>query len=184
MILLRTISIAALLCLAAPFVWEKATGDYFMTVTGVSMEPTYHVGDVLLVKKPSGGELQDMGLPVIVTFGGDPSTQYVHRVKEVTPEGTVLQGDNNELPDPVLVTEAELQGTPRLALQGAAATVYDLSQNWPVRLSVGVLLAVSLFLPLRPRAPRAPRARTPRPASTPTATSAEISELLQETTTP
>ncbi|KAM9863364.1 hypothetical protein ACI1US_00682 [Leucobacter sp. BZR 635] len=154
-IIILTVRAAAsllLVALAAPFLWSTVTGDYFMTVTGGSMRPTYEVGDVLVVQGPVGDELRSTGSPVIVSpVPGDRSDQYVHRVVELVDEGAILKGDGNEINDPFIVTQEQVLGTPRLALQGTWATLFHLSGLWAVRLIVGAVFLIALFLPSRGR---------------------------------
>lgn len=154
-LLMRTIASLALAALAVPFLWSTVSGDYYMTVTGVSMRPTYEVGDVLVVQQPQGDELQAAGAPVIVSFvPGERTDQYVHRVHELTPEGAILKGDGNEIVDPAPVTQEQVLGTPRVVLQGDVATLFRLSELWGVRLIVGAFFLIALFIPSRPRARR------------------------------
>lgn len=145
---LRTLSSIALVALAVPFLWATVSGDYYMTVTGVSMQPTYEVGDVLVVQAPKGDELRTPGQPVVVSFAaGDTSDQYIHRVETVTDAGAILKGDGNELSDPLPVTQEQVLGTPRLALQGSWATLFRVSELWAVRLIVGAVFLIALFVP-------------------------------------
>jgi signal peptidase I len=153
----------AVLLLALPLLWRVATGDYYMTVTGESMRPTYDVGDVLVVQEPTGTELTTIGQIVVVTFTpGDRSSQYVHRVESVTPEGTRLKGDGNDTPDPVLVDRSQLEGTPRHVFTGTSAAVFTTLQQPLVRFAFGAIVVGWIFLnsrlsTVRRRAPRAAR---------------------------
>lgn len=158
--------VPVLVVFAAPFVWQVTTGDTFMSVTGVSMEPTYRVGDVLVVQDPTGHDLAVVGQPVVVEFTpGDAGTQYVHRVHEITADGAVLKGDNNEVPDPVAVTEQDVVGTPRTVLAGDLGTLYRVSQSWGARGVVGLLVLGLALLPTGPRpAPSTDAAPTSRRA--------------------
>ncbi len=152
---MRTIASFALAALAVPFLWSTVSGDYYMTVTGVSMRPTYELGDVLVVQQAQGDELQTVGAPVIVSFiPGERTDQYVHRVHEITPEGAILKGDGNEIVDPAPVTQEQVLGTPRIVLQGNVATLFRLSELWAVRLIVGAFFLIALFIPSRPRGRR------------------------------
>lgn len=154
----RIAVVLMLLVFAFPFVWEKVTGDYFMTVTGGSMRPTYQVGDVLVVQPPTGKDLSRVGQPVVVAFTpGDRSTQYVHRVHELVRGGALLKGDGNEIVDPAPVTEEQVLGTPRLAIAGIGAAIFHITQSWVARGVVAVLLLAVLFLPAASRRTRVAR---------------------------
>lgn len=152
----RLIAVAALIVLAAPFAWERITGDYFMTVTGPSMRPTYEINDILAVQQPTGTELQTPGQIVIATFTpGDKAQQYVHRVHEITDDGAILKGDGNDVADPSPITASQVMGTPRFAIQGVTATVYHLTQNLFGRIALVALILPALLF----SAPRKPRGR-------------------------
>lgn len=160
----RLLTGLAIAAISAPFVWETVSGDYFMTVTGVSMRPTYDLGEVLVVQRPTGHDLETVGRSVVVAFTpGDRSSQYVHRVHKVVAGGAVLKGDNNDSVDPGIVTEEHVMGTPRAALTGAQATAFHLSQSWLTRAVVGAAFLASLVVRLPDR-----RA-TPSTSSTPPA---------------
>lgn len=147
----RVISALVLLALAAPFVWEATTGDYFMTVTGKSMEPTYSVGDVLVVQKPEGNELEAPGTIVVVSFNpGDKEQQYVHRVLEATEDGAILKGDGNETADPNPVTAEQVMGTPRLVFSDGFGALYRATQHPLIRIPLAGLALIGL-LAVRPR---------------------------------
>jgi len=143
----RTVACLLLVLLAAPFAWQAATGDTFLTVTGVSMKPTYHLGDVLIVRAADGDELRTPGRIVVAAFGsgGQDGALYVHRVWQVTEDGAILKGDGNDAPDPRPVTAADIVGTPRAHVTGVAATVLATSQDLIARL---VLVALTLLLGL------------------------------------
>ncbi|MCS3442185.1 signal peptidase I [Microbacterium phyllosphaerae] len=146
-IVLMCVTVAAVLALAVPLAWRLISGDYYMTVTGESMVPTYQVGDVLVVQKPTDHDLTQVGNIVVVTFTpGDRDTQYVHRVHEITADGVVLKGDGNGTPDPNKVTTAQLEGTPRLALTGPAGTLFQISQQPVTRIIVGVIVVGMIFV--------------------------------------
>ena len=162
-IIATCIAALAVLLLALPLLWRVATGDYYMTVTGESMRPTYDVGDVLVVQEPTGAELTTIGQIVVVTFTpGDRSSQYVHRVESVTPEGTRLKGDGNDTADPVLVDRSQLEGTPRYVLTGTSAAVFTSLQQPLIRFALGAIivgwiLVASRLSAVRRRTPRAAR---------------------------
>jgi signal peptidase I len=148
----RTAAVVVLAVLALPLIWEKSTGDYYMTVTGSSMVPTYHRGDVLVVQKPTGDDLQTVGQPVIVSKkAGDRTQQYVHRVHELSASGAVLKGDGNEDVDPGFVTQDLVMGTPRVAMTDGLAAAYRFTQSWGGRIVIAILLLPAFIVPARRR---------------------------------
>lgn len=144
-VLARLAGALLLVVLALPFGWRLVTGDTFMEVTGRSMEPTYAIGDVLAVQEPTGDDLV-VGQIVVATFGaGESATRYVHRVHEVTSDGAVLKGDNNDVVDPRPIQQADVLGTPRLHLTGVIAEMYRLSQGLVARVVLVAAAVVLLF---------------------------------------
>ncbi|SJN07958.1 Type I signal peptidase [Leucobacter sp. 7(1)] len=171
-LVLRLVASLALAVLAIPFAWGLVSGDYYMTVTGVSMKPTYEIGDVLVVQSPRGNELTQTGRPVIVSFTpGDREDQYVHRVHHLVEGGAVLKGDGNEISDPLPVAQDQVLGTPRVALQGNWALLFHLTESWIVRAGVGVVFLGALFLPSR-------RGSTREQANEPETVHAPAAELI------
>jgi signal peptidase len=86
------------------------------TVLSGSMEPTYHVGSIIYVKKVDPITLK-VGDPVTFIING--RTIVTHRIIEVIPDGedpTVVrfrtQGDNNDTPDGDPVHSKNVIGKP------------------------------------------------------------------------
>ncbi|MBT2495823.1 S26 family signal peptidase [Microbacterium sp. ISL-59] len=142
----RSLAVIALILMILPFAWEKITGDYFMVVSGESMTPTYEIGDVLAVQKPTGDELTRDGLIVVVSMTpGNKDEQYVHRVLSHDATGATLKGDGNKSADPAPVTQDLVMGTPRFALQGGLSDAFRFVESWGGRILTG-LFAVPAFL--------------------------------------
>ncbi|NHT17275.1 S26 family signal peptidase [Cellulomonas sp. IC4_254] len=162
-ITVRSLAVVLLVVMGLPLGWTVVTGDFFMTVTGRSMSPTYEIGDVLLVRQPVGDELDQVGAIVVVKFNDDPddAAQYVHRVVEPTADGAWLQGDNNETRDPRPVRPEAVLGTPRLAMTGPVATAFDLSQNPVGRVVLAAAALTLLLVPVRRSAATPPGATPP-----------------------
>ncbi|ACZ23302.1 Peptidase S24-like protein [Sanguibacter keddieii DSM 10542] len=151
LVVLRTVSVVLLLVLVAPFAWRAVTGDTFMNVTSDSMRPVYEVGDVLSVRPAEGDELTEVGTLVVVAFGtaGGGNARYVHRVDEVLEDGTAwLRGDNNSDRDPQPVSQDQVEGTPRLALTGAAAEAFTFAQSITGRAIIVAGALIFLFIPV------------------------------------
>lgn len=151
-VVVRGVAVLLLLVLVAPFGWRAVTGDTFMRVQSGSMEPTYHVGDVLSVREAVGDELMRDGAEVVVAFGAaGGNARYVHRVVEVLEDGAWLQGDNNAERDPQPVVQGQVEGTPRGVLTGTAAEVFTFAQSVTGRAVLVVAALVLLFVPLPAR---------------------------------
>lgn len=165
----RTVAVLLLLVLVAPFGWRAVSGDSFMQVTSGSMEPLYHVGDVISVQPAQGDELTEVGTVVVAAFGAaGGNARYVHRVEEVLEDGSAwLRGDNNDERDPQPVTQAQVEGTPRFALTGTTADLFTFTQSITGRAVVVVAALIFLFLPLPSVTRSRPAERAPATAATP-----------------
>lgn len=110
-ILLVLVVIAAILLVGVQLFGIKP-----YTVLSGSMEPTYHVGSIIYVKKVDPLTLK-VGDPVTFMING--RTIVTHRIIEVIPDGedpTVVrfrtQGDNNDTPDGDPVHSKNVIGKP------------------------------------------------------------------------
>jgi signal peptidase len=93
-----------------------------VSVVSESMEPVLQRGDLLVVVAPSDLKVSD----VVIYQRLDTRYTIVHRIIEEKPEGYVIKGDNNQVPDPGIVRKEQilgkvvyavpLLGYPRLAL--------------------------------------------------------------------
>lgn len=111
----------------------------YVFVKGTSMEPKYHTGDLVLVRKRPSYEVGDIAAFTVAGVGGGQNV-VIHRVIAVEPDGThILQGDNRDQPDPWHPTEHEMVGTPLLLLPRAGTWLAALAAR-PVFL--GLLCAL------------------------------------------
>lgn len=153
--LLRSSAMFLLALLVLPFAWTAASGDRFVTVSSGSMAPTYQVGDVLSVEKPTGDELTRVGQIVVASLDlGSGQSQYVHRVDSLTEDGAWLRGDANSNRDPQPITQDQVLGTPRFALSGVAARTFTYLQSIEGRLTVSALALALFIIPAQRRRPR------------------------------
>ena len=90
-------------------------GYSIMSVLTGSMEPEYHVGDIVIVKKTDTDELKNKD--VITFYSKDPDMEgqiVTHRITDITEEnGQRLfetKGDNNEIADLEKVEEDDVIG--------------------------------------------------------------------------
>lgn len=146
------IAVVALFALA--LVGVRLVGLAPYTVLSGSMEPTYHVGSLLYVKKVDYTTIQ-VGDPI--TFMLDEDTVATHRVIEVVPDAedaTVLRfrtkGDNNTIDDGnVGVHYKNVIGTPVFTIP-YLGYVANYVQNPPgryVSIAAAAILLLLVFLP-------------------------------------
>ncbi|MFC4245364.1 S24 family peptidase [Gryllotalpicola reticulitermitis] len=157
---MQIIAALLLIVLAAPLGWRLVSGDYFMQVTGVSMTPTYRLGEVVDVQPALPSDLKRVGQVVIVMLPGDKTgaSRYMHRVQSVTERGTWLKGDNNLDTDPQPVSEGQLAGKPRFALHGLLGSMFLFTQSVTGRIVLaGGALALLLIAPVMARQPKIAR---------------------------
>ena len=105
---LSTALVAVVVLLAIALVGIRAIGFTPYTVLSGSMEPTYHVGSVVYVKKVDPTALK-VGDPITFRLTGDVIA--THRIIEVHGEGTPnlgfrTQGDANETVDGITPASA------------------------------------------------------------------------------
>ena len=81
--LLSTILVALVVLLAVALVGVRLAGIRTFTVLSGSIEPTYHVGSLIYVKKVDPAAIQPRQ---VITFMLDENTVATHRVVEVVPD--------------------------------------------------------------------------------------------------
>jgi signal peptidase I len=109
----------ALIAVAAWFLWPASLGGgtSMIAVQGTSMQPTYHTGDLLMVRhngSPDIGDVIVYSIPEDEPGGGN---RVVHRIVARRDDGSIVtQGDNRDTPDPFHITEQDVVGSPVLLL--------------------------------------------------------------------
>jgi signal peptidase len=108
--------VAVIVVMAILLVGVRIVGIHPYTVLSGSMEPTYHVGSMIYVKKLPASELGE-GDPVTFYLSG--STVATHRIVEVVidpnyPDVRLFrtQGDANDVPDANLLSPDKVIGKP------------------------------------------------------------------------
>ena len=80
------------------------TSTPMFSVVSESMEPTLHVGDLVIVKSEATYKERD----IVVYMRG--SMPIIHRIIDVRSDGFIIKGDNNPVPDPGIVTKSQIVG--------------------------------------------------------------------------
>lgn len=148
-----TVLVALIVILALLLVGARLVGMQVFTVLSGSMEPTYHVGSLIYVKKVDYRELESGD---VITFMLDESTLATHRIVEVVPDEedpTVLRyrtkGDANDAEDGSLVHYRNVVGTPVFTIP-YLGYVANFIQNPPgtyIAISGGAIVLLLVFLP-------------------------------------
>lgn len=127
--------------------WPQGMGGQFriVVVSGTSMEPGYHTGDMLIAMKSTTYEPGD-----VVVYSphvdGAAIGRVVHRVVEVQADGTYLtQGDNKDYRDPWSIPTNWIEGEVVTLIPQGFIVIYVLRN--PIFLAVmsGLLLTMALW---------------------------------------
>lgn len=148
-----SILVALVVILALLLVGARVVGLQVFTVLSGSMEPTYHTGSLIYVKKVDPYTIE-AGQPI--TFMLNEDTVATHRVVEVVPDEedpTVIRfrtkGDANEVEDGSLVHYKNVIGTPVFSIPylGYVAEYIQHPPGLYIAISAGAVLLLLVFLP-------------------------------------
>ena len=150
---ISSILVALVVLLALLLVGARVVGLQVFTVLSGSMEPTYHTGSLIYVKKVDPYTIKE-GQPI--TFMLDENTVATHRVVGIVPDEeapTVIRfrtkGDANGAEDASLVHYKNVIGTPVFTIPklGYAANYIQHPPGLYVAISAGAVLLLLTFLP-------------------------------------
>lgn len=151
--IVSSILVALVVLLALLLVGARVVGLQVFTVLSGSMEPTYHTGSLIYVKKVDPYTIKE-GQPI--TFMLDENTVATHRVVGIVPDEedpTVIRfrtkGDANEAEDGSLVHYKNVIGTPIFSIP-YLGYVADYIQHPPgmyIAISAGAVLLLLVFIP-------------------------------------
>ena len=148
-----TVLVAVVVLLALLLAGARIFGLQVFTVLSGSMEPTYHTGSLIYVKKVDPFTIQP-GQPI--TFMLDEKTVATHRVVGVVPDEedtTVIRfrtkGDANEAEDGTLVHYKNVIGQPVFSIPylGYLAEYIQHPPGMYVAISAGAVLLLLVFIP-------------------------------------
>lgn len=149
--------------------WPQALGGAasYVVVSGVSMEPTYETGDLVVTRSASEYEVGD-----VIAFRTEEGG-VIHRIiGGDAEEGFQTQGDNVERPDPYLPRPADIRGKALFHLPAVGAWGLRLVQTVPAPLLAAGAILLGLGGTEGRRRRRRSRPTRPissdRPARTPT----------------
>lgn len=151
--LMTGVLVAAVVIFALALVGVRLLGYQVYTVLSGSMEPTFHVGSLIYVKRI---DPKDLKAGDIITFMLDKDTVATHRIVKVVPDKedpSVLRfetkGDANSAPDGELVHYKNVIGRAELSIPmlGYVANYVRRPPGLYVAVSGGALLLLFIFLP-------------------------------------
>lgn len=150
---LSTVLVIVAVLLAVALVGVRVVGYTPYTILSGSMEPTYHVGSLIYVKKVDTSTLE-AGDPI--TFALSEDTIATHRIVEVVPDeedASVIRfrtkGDANKTVDGALVHYKNVLGKPVFTIP-YLGYVADYIQHPPgmyTAIAAGVILLLLVFVP-------------------------------------
>ena len=148
-----TILVILVVILAILLVGVRLVGLQPYTVLSGSMEPLYHVGSLIYVKKVDPTELESGD---VITYMLDEKTLSTHRIVEVIPDANDAsvvrfrtKGDANDVADGSLVHCKNVVGSPVFTIP-YLGYVANYVQNPPgtyVAIAFGAILLLLMFLP-------------------------------------
>ena len=150
---ITTLLVAAAVVLAVALAGVRLAGIQVYTVLSGSIEPTYHTGSVIYVKKVDYTALR-VGDPI--TFMVDEHTVATHRIVDIIPDDedpTVLRfvtkGDANADADTGTVHYKNIIGTPVFTVPYLGYVVNYIQQppGTYVAIAAGAFLLMLVFLP-------------------------------------
>ena len=147
--IVTTIIIVLVVMVAALLVGLRLFGLQTFTVLSGSMEPTYHTGSLLYVKKVAPEDVE-VGQPITFVLNED-LVVATHRVVEIDEENQCFRtkGDANESIDGSPVHFKNLIGVPVFSIPylGYVATFIQKPPGLYITIAAGAIFLLLLFLP-------------------------------------
>jgi signal peptidase I len=112
----------------------------YVIINGISMEPGYHTGDLVLLRRAVDYQVGD----VIAYYYPDMHANVIHRIVNVKNDRYTIKGDNNSWLDGYLPTRSEILGKQWLYLPKLAT--YILWFRTPIHISLMTVLVGGLFM--------------------------------------
>ena len=149
--IVSTVLVGAVVVLAVLLLGGRLLGWQVFTVVSGSMEPVYHVGDLLYVRPTDPADLQPGD--VITFVMNEQLVVGTHRIVEVEDTGERMyfytKGDANAAMDAAPVAQENVLGTPvfSIPLLGYVAAFVQQPPGSYVAVAVGAVLLALVLLP-------------------------------------
>ena len=113
----------------------------YVITHGISMEPRFHTGDLVLVRPESNYKVGQVAAYHSTLL----HTVVLHRIIRIEHGHYFFKGDNNSFIDPTHPTRALLIGSMWLHIAGGGVILDDLHQPWVVAVLFGAVAASFLL---------------------------------------
>lgn len=130
------------------YLWPAPLGGQTraVVVSGHSMEPTYDLGDLVIVRERPTSEIGDTVVFEVPDGETGEGLLVIHRVVEVDDEGFfITQGENRTTPDRWQLTEENIVGQPLAHLPHGGKLFQFLQQIWVIILLIGIVVVMVLW---------------------------------------
>ena len=145
----RAVSYISTLGAVAALVWfwpaSLGGATRAVMVAGESMEPSYHLGDLVVARERSDFSVGDV-VVFQVADGAGEGELVIHRIVAVRDDGSfVTKGDNRAVADQFHVTADDIVGEPVLRIPWGGHLIALMRQGWFLAAVRGVLTALLLW---------------------------------------
>jgi signal peptidase I len=120
----------------------------YVIVDGVSMEPTYQHGDLVIAQKQDTYGVDDN---IVYKAPIDRQFNVIHRIIATTNDGFVTQGDNRDEPDGWIISHEAIHGAAKFHIPKGGALIVFMRQPAVV---AGLLAGLLAFEVLKRREQR------------------------------
>jgi signal peptidase len=155
----RVAEVVAYVGLAAALLalWPQSLGGNvaYVKVSGHSMEPTFHIGDVVMVRSEPGYHVGDVVAYRVPAGEVGAGTEVVHRiVGGDSRHGFVTRGDHNRYRDQWRPRPGDIVGRKVLLVPGVASVFSALHGPLPLAAFAALLTMLGAYELQKPRARR------------------------------
>lgn len=112
----------------------------YVMVNGISMEPNYHTGDLVIVRKEETYQVGD----VVAYRDAQMGAYIIHRIIGIRQDQFIMKGDNNSWVDAYQPTHDEILGKQWIYVPKAGITMQWLRK--PINLSLAIVLLGGVFM--------------------------------------
>jgi len=135
-------------------IWPQTFGGQvaYIKVDGHSMDPTFHLDDLVVVRQQQHYQVGDAVVYRIPAGEFGAGSRVIHRLKQRRPDGTyITQGDNKPLVDPWHPTDSDVVGKAWFDVPAGGRYFASLAKPMPLGLLCAGLTVFAMLLPDRKR---------------------------------